>query len=168
MTTLSSASSYSGVLPQHGFASDTNFQSLLLENPFLFRIYTPKERSPFFDDTDPYFLAPKFNERYTRSPVEIRNHQQFIDEWNGNYADVAKHMDWTTRVASPFISTSLSFAWCIWDALRRFHRGVKKDVQVAIIDGRTIADRAATAVELLELSSPNEYVSWHSQRALCV
>ncbi|KXN88420.1 hypothetical protein AN958_07326 [Leucoagaricus sp. SymC.cos] len=154
-----------GYLPQHGFNADTNFRSLVLHNPFLFRVYTPKERSPFFDDTDPYFLAPKFNDRYARSPVEIRNHQQFIDEWNLNYADVAKHMEWTTRIRSPFISTSLSFAWCIWDALRRFHQGVKKDVQVAIIDGRTIADRAATAVELLELSSPHErnkeYWKWH-------
>ncbi|KAF5350598.1 hypothetical protein D9756_008671 [Leucocoprinus leucothites] len=155
----------SGILPQHGFHSDTDLQSLLSENPFLFRVYTPKERSPFFDDTDPYFLAPKFNEKYARSPVEIRNHQQFIDEWNVSYTDVAKHMDWTTRIASPFISTSLSFAWCIWDALRRFHQGVKKDVQVAIIDGRAIADRASTAVELLELSSPSqrgkEYWKWH-------
>lgn len=61
-------------------------------------------------------------------------------------------------MASPFISTSFSFAWCIWDALRRFHQGVKKDVQVAVIDARAIADRAMTAVELLEMSSPNEYV----------
>ncbi|KAJ3567929.1 hypothetical protein NP233_g6043 [Leucocoprinus birnbaumii] len=166
MTLNSSAfASESGILPQHGYRSDTRLQSLLSENPYLFRIYTPKERSPFFDDTDPYFLAPKFNERYARSPVEIRDHQQFIDEWNVSFADVVKHMDWTTRITSPFISTSLSFAWCIWDALRRFHQGVKKDVQVAIIDGRAIADRAATAVELLELSSPNQrnkdYWKWH-------
>lgn len=150
--------SESRTLPQYGFDTDINFQSLLPGNPFLFRIYTPRERSPFFDDTDPYFLAPKFNEQYVRSPVEVKDHQRLIDGWVLNYSDVAKHMDWTTRMASPFISTSFSFAWCIWDALRRFHQGVKKDVQVAVIDARAIADRAMTAVELLEMSSPNEYV----------
>ncbi|KAF9453342.1 hypothetical protein P691DRAFT_62035 [Macrolepiota fuliginosa MF-IS2] len=153
-----------GALPQSGFGAESNFESLLKDNPFLFRIYTPKERSPFFDDTDPYFLAPKFNERCVRSPVEIRDHTQLIDEWEVTYSDVAKHMDWTTRMASPFISTSFSFAWCIWDALRRFHQGVKKDVQVAIIDGRAVADRAMTAVELLNKSLPNqrnkEYWKW--------
>ena len=145
----------SSVLLQHGFNADIDFRSLLEANPFLFRIYAPRERSPFFDATDPYFLAPKFNEEYVRSPVEFKE-QHLIDGWKVTYSDVAKHMDWTTRPASPFISTSFSFAWCIWDALRRFHQGVKKDVQVAIIDGRAIAERAKTAVELLELSSSSE------------
>jgi len=159
MTTQSSTyASGSGILPQHGFHSDIELQSLLAQNPYLFRVYTPKERFPLDDKTDPYFLAPKYNDKYARSPVEIRNHQHFINECNVDYTDVAKHMDWTTRVTSPFISTSLSFAWCIWDAVRRFHQGVKKDVQVAIIDGRAIADQAATALELLELSSPAQSV----------
>lgn len=148
-------SSDNNVLPQHGFSADIDFRSLLKANPFLFRVYTPRERSPFFDDTDPYFLAPKFNEEYVRSPVEFKE-QQLADGWEVTYSDVAKHMDWTTRPASPFVSTSFSFAWCIWDALRRFHQGVKKDVQVAIIDGRALADRAKAAVELLELSSDSE------------
>ncbi|EKM78350.1 hypothetical protein AGABI1DRAFT_92673 [Agaricus bisporus var. burnettii JB137-S8] len=152
-------------LPQYGFGPDNNFQSLLLENPFLFRIYTPKERSPFFDDTDPYFLAPKFNAQCVRSPVELEDHQRLIDEWKVSHSDVAKHMDWTTRAASPFISTSFSFAWCIWDASRRFHQGVKTDVQVAVIDARALLDRARTAVELLEASSSSErskeYPKWH-------
>jgi len=157
MTTQSSTyASGSGILPQHGFHSDTKLQSLLAQNPYLFRVYTPKERFPLFDKTDPYFVAPKYNDKYARSPVEIRNHQHFINECNVDYTDVANHMDWTTRVTSPFISTSLSFAWCIWDAVRRFHHGVKKDVEVAIIDGRAIADQAATAIELLELSSPTQ------------
>jgi hypothetical protein len=143
-------------LPQYGFGPDNKYQSLLPDNPFLFRIYTPKERSPFFDDTDPYFLAPKFNAQFVRSPVEVRDHQRLVDERKASYSDVAKHMDWTTRTASPFISTSFSFAWCIWDASRRFHQGVKTDVQVAVIDARALADRAMTAVELLEASSPSE------------
>lgn len=155
MTVQSSAyASESEILPQHGFRLNTKLQSLLPQNPYLFRVHTPRGRFPLLDNTDPYFLAPKYNDEYARSPVEIRDYQRLIKEYNVVYTDVAKHMDWTTRVTSPFISTSLSFAWCIWDAVRRFHQGVKKDIQVAIIDGRAIAGQAATAIELLELSSP--------------
>ncbi|KAF9011792.1 hypothetical protein BDQ17DRAFT_788119 [Cyathus striatus] len=148
-------------LPQYGFGSDVDFDQLISQNRFLFRVYTPKERSPFFDDTDPFFLAPKFDERYSSSPNS---------DWGsslapGSYTDVATHMDWTTRPASPYVSLSFSFIWSIWEAMRRYHLGMKKDVQIAIIDSIALHKKAYTAVQLLRLASPKErrreYWRWY-------
>lgn len=82
-----------------------------------------------------------------------------------SYPDVAWHMEWTTRSTSPYISTSFSFSWSIWEAVKRYHFGVKKDVQIAIIDASALEGRAATAVQLLEYSSPDQrdqqFWKWH-------
>ena len=142
-------------LPQCGFGAEVNFKDLIQNNRFLYRVYTPKERSPFFDETDPIFVAPKFDEVYARSPLEVSN-CKLPGPQGGTYADAARHMDWTTRASSVYVSTSFSFAWSIWEALRRYHSGVKKDVEIAIIDTRAVADRAETAVELLRKSLPKE------------
>ena len=142
-------------LPQCGFGAEVNFKDLIQNNRFLYRVYTPKERSPFFDETDPIFVAPKFNEVYARSPLEVSN-CKLPGPKGGTYADAARHMDWTTRASSVYVSTSFSFAWSIWEAMRRYHFGVKKDVEIAIIDTRVVADRAETAVELLRKSLPKE------------
>ncbi|KAF8152999.1 hypothetical protein B0H34DRAFT_800262 [Crassisporium funariophilum] len=135
-------------LPQCGFGSEIDFDTLIQSNRFLFRVYTPKEKSPFSDDTDPFFVAPKFDELFARSPVDIPN-VKFSEPLAGSYADVAKHMEWTTRSTSPYISTSFSFSWSIWEAVRRYHLGVKKDIEIAIIDATALGGRAATAVQLL-------------------
>ena len=141
-------------LPQYGFDTCVDFDTLLKSNHFLFRVYTPRERSPFFDDTDPFFIAPKFNERYNRSPLEPSHND--VSYYRGTYDDVVKHMDWTSRSSSPFISTSFSFIWSIWEALRRYHQGIKKDIQIAVIDAAALSGRAATAIELLRKSDPSE------------
>lgn len=146
-------------LPQYGFGTDFDFDSLITDNHFLFRVYTPRERSPFFDDTDPFFIAPKFNERYNLSPAQLsewRAHHGAPPPHVGTYEDVVTHMNWTTRSSSPYISTSFSFIWSIWEALRRYHQGVKKDVQIAVIDASAVTGRAVTAVQLLRQSSPSE------------
>lgn len=140
-------------LPQYGFGTDVDFDSLIKDNHFLFRVYTPRERSPFFDNTDPFFIAPKFNERYNLSPAQL---SECAGAHVGSYEDVLTHMDWTTRSSSPYISTSFSFIWSIWEALRRYHQGVKKDVQIAVIDASAVTGRAVTAVQLLRQSSPSE------------
>jgi len=144
-------------LPQYGFASDSDFKALVPNNPFLYRVYTPKERSPFFDDSDPYFVAPRFDEVYARTPVEVTS-ATIIDPLDASYADVALHMEWTTRSKSPFLSTSFSFAWSIWEAVRRYHHGMKKDVEIAIIDATAVLGRAATGVQLLRKASAEECV----------
>ncbi|KAF8065055.1 hypothetical protein FPV67DRAFT_167362 [Lyophyllum atratum] len=152
-------------LPQYGFGTDVDFGSLVKDNHFLFRVYTPKEPSPFADDSEPSFVAPKFNERYTRSPAEIKvppfDSDNYSRPHTGTYADVAKHMDWTTRSSSPYISTSFSFIWSIWEALRRYHVGIKKDVEIAVIDASALSGRAVTAVQLLRNSLPTERRSEH-------
>ncbi|KAF4612876.1 hypothetical protein D9613_010999 [Agrocybe pediades] len=142
-------------LPQCGFGDDIHFDSLIDTNRFLYRVYTPKERSPFADDTDPFFIAPRFDELVARSPVDLPK-VKFFEPLIGSYADVAQHMDWTTRTSSCYVSTSFSFAWSIWEAVRRYHQGVKKDVEIAIIDSTALGGRAATALQLLQKSSPEE------------
>jgi hypothetical protein len=144
-------------LPQCGFGTDIDFDSLIKSNRFLFRVYTPKERSPFGDDTDPFFVAPRFDELVARSPVDPPN-VKFSEPMVDSYAEVARHMEWTTRTSSSYISTSFSFTWAIWEAVRRYHIGVKKDVEIAIIDSTALGGRAATAIQLLKKSSPEEYV----------
>jgi hypothetical protein len=153
-TTLPQRNEDHSSLPQYGFGTCADFDILVKSNHFLFRVYTPKERSPFFDDTDPFFIAPKFNERYNRSPLELSHND--IVQHRGTYDDVVKHMDWTSRSSSSFISTSFSFIWSIWEALRRYHLGVKKDIQIAVIKASAVSGRAATAIELLHKSDPSE------------
>jgi len=142
-------------LPQCGFGADIDFDTLIKANRFLFRVYTPKERSPFSDDTDPFFVAPRFDEQFTRSPVDLPN-IKFSEPVVGSYAEVARHMEWTTRSSSAYISTSFSFSWAIWEAVRRYHSGVKKDVEIAIIDATALGGRAATAAQLLRKASQKE------------
>jgi len=145
-------------LPQSGFKDETDFDSLSQSNRFLFRVYTPKERSPFCDETDPYFVAPKYDEVFARSPEDLPN-VRFSETLVGTYEDVVTHLEWTTRSKSPYISTSFSFGWAIWEAVRRFHSGMKKDVEIAIIDANALGGRAATAVQLLHKSSEEQYVA---------
>ncbi|PCH36874.1 hypothetical protein WOLCODRAFT_140621 [Wolfiporia cocos MD-104 SS10] len=80
----------------------------------------------------------------------------YESQFNPTYADVAQHLDWTTRSQSPYISTSFSFAWAIWEATRRYHHGVKHDVEIAVIDAKCVASRAVTAVELLRTAAPQD------------
>ena len=131
-------------LPQYGYESEHSFENLIQNNPFLFRVYTPKARSPFFDSTEPFFVGHSADED------SVRGADQYT------YDDVARHMDWTTRSASPFISTSFSFVWAIWEAVRRHRTGVKHDIEIAIIDARAVSGRAVTALELLRKGSPQE------------
>ncbi|GLB39745.1 hypothetical protein LshimejAT787_0702550 [Lyophyllum shimeji] len=150
-------------LPQYGFGADVDFDSLVKDNHFLFRVYTPKEPSPFADDSEPFFVAPKFNERFVRSPAEtdvLFGHDNHVSH-AGTYEDVARHMDWTTKASSPYLSTSFSFIWSIWEALRRYHLGIKKDVEIAVIDASALSGRAVTAVQLLRQGLPSERRSEH-------
>ncbi|KAF8635688.1 hypothetical protein AX15_000313 [Amanita polypyramis BW_CC] len=146
-------------LPQYGFGKTLDFANLVKHNQFLFRVHTPKERSPFFDDTEAFFIAPRFDERYRNTtPGGLK-------EWetdgkaavaNTTYQDIAKHLNWTTRSSSPYISTSFSPIWSIWEAVRRHHHGVKQDVEIAIIDANAVSDRAVTTAYLLSKASSQE------------
>ncbi|GBE89805.1 hypothetical protein BKA93DRAFT_793571 [Sparassis latifolia] len=145
-------------LPQYGFGPDVAFKKLVDSNPFLFRVHTPKESSPFYDRTEPYFSGQLFDDkvssgnflRDSASPSPYRTPTQ------STYADVAQYMNWTTRSSSPYVSTSFSFAWAIWEATRRYHHGVKHAVEIAIIDAKAVASRAVTAVELLRQGDPKD------------
>jgi hypothetical protein len=142
-------------LPQYGFGAEFSFSSLVEQNPFIFRVYTPKPRSPFYDNTEPYFVGQKFNERYAPSPQVLVEPRQSI-ALTSTYQDAAAHMDWTTRSSSPFISTSFSFLWSIWEAHRRYQTNVKHDIEIAVIDAKAVAHHAVTALELLRKSKPKE------------
>lgn len=138
-------------LPQYGFGTEVEFDALLKNTHFLFRVYTPKPRHTLSDPSAPFFVGQKFDDRYTNSYVdiaELRSCRRKISH-DASYADVIQHMDWTTRCSSPYITTSFSFMWSIWEALRRYHEQVKHDIEIAVIDARAVGDQAVTTVQLL-------------------
>ncbi|KAJ7054301.1 hypothetical protein C8F01DRAFT_1164737 [Mycena amicta] len=136
-------------LPQFGFRSEIEFRRLVERNPFLFRVHSPKTSASPLQDA---FTAPKFDSRYSDAGEGMLR-----DPPPATYADVATHLDWTTRYSSVYISTSFSFMWAIWEALRRYHFGVKHGIEIAVIDATAavIARRAITAVEVLHSVSPS-------------
>lgn len=144
----SSSSQLINSLPQYGFGSEHTFENLVQDNPFLFRVYTPKTRSPFFDNSEPYFVGQKIDDVSPDAVDQIAA--------CSTYEDVARHMDWTTRSSSPYISTSFSFVWALWEAVRRYRANVKHDIEIAVIDARAVSGRAVTALELLRKGTPQE------------
>jgi hypothetical protein len=160
---------------------DLTFDKLVDTNPFLFRVYTPKRhRTTDAARRDPFFLGAKYDyEDLSADNVEaqaeanayepsftIGSDGEDFSEASGSvpsrgatgatYADAIRHLDWTQRSSSPFISTSFSFAWAIWDACRRHQQGVKHDVHIAVIDARAVVGRAVTALELLRRGDPSQ------------
>lgn len=142
-------------LPQYGFGSEVTFNSLLSGNPFLYRVYTPKGQPPQEDSADSYFVGSKFGSDISSDDPGPSTSASSTPAAS-TYADVIQHMDWTTRSASPYISTSFSFAWAIWEAIRRYHTNVKHDVEIAVIDAKAVAGHSVTAVELLMQGTPQE------------
>ena len=139
-------------LPQYGFGAEIAFDALIDTNPFLFRVYTPKHSTSTSDSTSDDSDAPQFlAQQFENDPLAPSSKQS-----PATYADVANHMDWTTKSTSPFVSTSFSFAWALWEAVRRYHGNMKHDVEIAVIDARLVADRAVTAVEVLRKSKAKE------------
>ncbi|TBU45339.1 hypothetical protein BD309DRAFT_860434 [Dichomitus squalens] len=136
-------------LPQYGFGADIGFEQLIDSNPFLFRVHTPKEPSPFYDNTEPYFVGQAFQDSVGALAFRPSTVSPYQAPSTHTYADVSKHMDWTTKASSPYVSTSFSFAWAIWEATRRYHHGMKHGVEIAIIDAKALSGKAVTAVELL-------------------
>ena len=74
------------------------------------------------------------------------------------YAELVRHLDWTTRTGSPYVTTSFSFFFCLWEAVRRYKLGVKHDVEIAVIDAAKVRGRARTALEVLRSVEPDKYV----------
>jgi hypothetical protein len=145
-------------LPQFGFNDELTFDVLVEQNPFLFRVYTPRKRSPLIHETGPFFVAQLFNEHHNSAPAPL-SHPSSISKdvaASATYADVVRHMDWTSRTSSPYISTSFSFAWAIWEATRRYRDSMKHDIEIAVIDAQALVGRAATAVELLRKGESKE------------
>ncbi|THH30499.1 hypothetical protein EUX98_g3705 [Antrodiella citrinella] len=148
----------STILPQYGFGPDLSFDKLLEGNRYLFRVHSPKLHPPTYEGTEPYFIGGKYSDEFTsaafKSPCPTS--ASAVNGANRMYEDVIRHMDWTTRADSPYISTSFSFAWAIWEAIRRYHVNVKHDIEIAVIDARAVADRSVTAAELLMKGTPKE------------
>ncbi|KZT26177.1 hypothetical protein NEOLEDRAFT_1063722 [Neolentinus lepideus HHB14362 ss-1] len=148
------------LLPQYGFGPELSFKKLVDRNPFLFRVYTPRPLGPCFNETDPYFLGESFHAEDDESipDVNLRPRTGAVKgrAFTASYADAVKHLDWTTKSSSPFVSTSFSFAWAVWEACRRYKLSVKHDVHIAVIDAKALVDRAVTALELLRESAPKE------------
>ena len=157
-STSQTIKSPTGTLPQYGFGSDVAFDSLVHDNPFLFRIHTPRDTSEHLRNNDSYFIGQKFDARYSRNSDKLPESPTKLSASmaSSTYDDAAQHMDWMMRHASPFVSASFSFIWAVWEATRRYKVGVKHDVEIAVIDARQLAGRAVTALELLRKSTPKE------------
>jgi hypothetical protein len=142
-------------LPQHGYPAATSFATLVEDNPFVFRVYTPKRKMRARAMSDPFFMGAKYNEDEDEFFSDAEN--DIGSDTGGpvrgiakaTYMDAIRHLDWKQRRSSPYISTSFSFAWAIWEANRRYQDGVKHDVHIAVIDARALLGRATTALELL-------------------
>ncbi|KAJ7437194.1 hypothetical protein B0H11DRAFT_2255543 [Mycena galericulata] len=148
---MSSDSRLPEYLPQYGFGPETEFKTLVEKNPFLFRLHTPRA------SRDPFTALP-FEGSHTS---DVR--RQSLDPPLATYSDVIRHMDWTTtRHTSPYISASFSFMWAIWEALRRYHFGVKHDVEIAVIDATAISRQSITVVELMRSVAFTECVELDS------
>ncbi|KAL0071282.1 hypothetical protein AAF712_001848 [Marasmius tenuissimus] len=150
-------------LPQHGFGPDVNFDTIARYHPFLFRVHTPRSLSPVKDDSL-YFVGAQFNAKFApRTPVMSGMHVgsgvSLLE--TATYEDCTRHLDWETRSQSPFISTSFSFAWSLWDAVRRYNKGVKHDVEIAIIDARALIGQGVTAIQLLRKKPTSEQHKLH-------
>ena len=145
-------------LPQYGFGTEVTFEGLVAGNPFLFRVYTPRGQPPQYDSNEAFFVGPKYDDEFSSAAFgsSCADGPSTSTRAATTYADVIQHLDWTTRSSSPYISTSFSFAWAIWEAIRRYHTNVKHDVEIAVIDARAVADRAITAVELLKRADQQE------------
>ncbi|KAJ7803929.1 hypothetical protein B0H14DRAFT_2193244, partial [Mycena olivaceomarginata] len=96
-----------GTLPQYGFGPETEFNNLVEKNVFLFRVHTPK--SPTLSDQ--FFTALRFDRRYTSNTSSPG-----ADPLPPTYGDIIRHMDWTTRHSSAYVSTSFSLMWAVWEA----------------------------------------------------
>ncbi|EEB91406.1 hypothetical protein MPER_10235 [Moniliophthora perniciosa FA553] len=60
---------FSRFLPQHGFGPDVNFDTIVRYHPFLFRVYTPRTRSPHNDDSI-FFIGAQFDAKFApKTPV---------------------------------------------------------------------------------------------------
>ena len=73
-----------------------------------------------------------------------------------SFESVARYMDWKTRSSSPYVSTTFSFAYALWDAVKRYKMGVKHDIEIAVIDARAVKGRAVTALELLRKANTKQ------------
>ncbi|EMD36875.1 hypothetical protein CERSUDRAFT_114793 [Gelatoporia subvermispora B] len=146
-------------LPQYGFSTEVSFEKLVDSNPFLFRVHTPRSKPTSRDATESCFIRQMFTESFTSSAFLAASPSSPLPHRSasaGTYADVANHLDWTTRSTSPYVSTSFSFAWAIWEATRRYHHSLKHSVEIAVIDAKAVSGRAVTAVELLRQAGPKE------------
>ncbi|KAJ7246115.1 hypothetical protein B0H12DRAFT_1126821 [Mycena haematopus] len=97
-------------LPQYGFGTETEFKKLVEQNAFLFRVHSPKSPS----QSGTLFPALRFDQRYT-----LHSSLPSSDPPPPTYDEVVRHMDWTTRPSSPYVSASFSFMWVVWEAVLR-------------------------------------------------
>ncbi|KIY71360.1 hypothetical protein CYLTODRAFT_369482 [Cylindrobasidium torrendii FP15055 ss-10] len=139
-------------LPQFGFADEVSFERLAEHNPFLFRVYTPKAHdSDATYDKDIFCVAPRFNALY-HSPIDELTELTPAGPIHEvtSCSDIVQHMEWTTRSSSAYLTTSMSFAWAIWEAMRRYTNGFKHDVEIAVLDARALQGRAVTAYHIMK------------------
>ncbi|KAL0945981.1 hypothetical protein HGRIS_012259 [Hohenbuehelia grisea] len=133
------------------------------ERTFLFRIYTPKKTAKSAEADGPYFVGPLFDGDFSSSPASLSEGQLPFQSKNSTYDDAVRHLDWTTRSSSPFISASFSFVWSLWEALRRYRMNIKHDIHIAVIDATGISDRYVATLDLLKRGIEGQLHRNHSQ-----
>ncbi|KAJ3746493.1 hypothetical protein DFH05DRAFT_954340 [Lentinula detonsa] len=142
-------------LPQSGFGSDVTFDTISRYHRYLFRVYTPSSL-PAVEDQTIFFVGARFNNTFApQTPIISEMYSSsscasLVE--TATYEDCVQHLSWETRSRSPFISATFSFAWALWDAVRRFNTGIKHDVEIAVIDATALSGKAVTTLQMLRRS----------------
>ncbi|KAH8829224.1 hypothetical protein DL96DRAFT_1679663 [Flagelloscypha sp. PMI_526] len=143
-------------LPQRGFGQIHDFAALAKAHKVLFRVYTPRSsHQAAVSDDDLFFVAGPSESDPSRPSTSTSASPQAP-----SYADVLRHLDWITRGNdSSCVSASFSFSWSLWEAYKRYHLGVKRDVHIAVIDAEQVS--ACTPTEVLSQCPPEQRQKSH-------
>ena len=128
-----------------GFSRSLSRSTSMTRVPLYGAVFQPMHRrahSAEFINTRP----PPRPQTPIRSQTDVGSDGASADM---TYEDLVRHLDWTTRSSSPYVTTSFSFFWCLWEAVRRYKLAVKHDVEIAVIDARKVTGRAKTALQVL-------------------
>lgn len=149
------------ILPQFGFKRPSpKFKSIVHQNRLLFRVFDDSSKVRY---EDVGFAATRYAETTENvlksSRLEIlESLTTHDDNFQGLQNDVIHHLDWSykgqqgdlfTRSGTPYVSMTLSLMWAIHGANRR-EKTNRKNIKIAVIDGRGLEDYAEICLRLLE------------------
>jgi len=135
-------------LRRFGFGENQTFASLVEDNRYLYRVYDAQTEMLLVPGRG--FVA----DRYRNYPIELDVERQCLLHSPNLGIDAVQHVDNEKgkKPKTPFISTTFSLTWAIFEANRRATNTPPKErVMIAVIDGQRLLQYAKTALELLKM-----------------